>query len=1254
MALNSPGVEVQVIDESFYTPAGAGTVPMLFVATSSNKSNPSGTGTATGTLDSNIGKVYTITSQRDLTDTFGTPLFETDSNQNPVHGGELNEYGLQAAYSALGVTSKVYVARAAVDLSQLTPTASTPTGNPVSGTYWLDSDTSRYGVGEWDAVNQLFVNKTPLVIDDSNADTTLDAGLPKASLGSKGGYAIVIYNYEIKLYFKNTSNAWVLVGTNTETNFGSAISGSTFGSTSWQSSWPVVAGTVATANTGSIFTINGHDVTLGANVTAIGVATSINSLLPQYGVGAKANGSMVELYADVTSEAYTADPTATAHAVLELSTYAVTAGGLNYLVNDLIVVNGGTGDFLTEFKVATVGTTGTITSLILNPGNPVARGEYTVLPPRPTTVQTNGTGSGVALTIDFKIKALEVDAAGNDYTQAPAVTISGNATANAVLTGPSVTSFVITSAGSGYITAPTVSIAPAVSGHGKIRLLDVTGGTLASLGFTAGLYGNVAISIQPHTQYPQYATNKNATGSVYVKTTSPDMGASLLLKYFDGVTESWVTVPAPMFGDAPTAIKSLDTSGGKNIAAGSIFVESNYDHGTGASTSTVKLAEFKIYRRATIGATTISKVLTATTITTSTFQINETVIGSASYVNTATVTIAAGPIENFASAVSAAGLTNVEATYNATTQILTLSHKLGGEFKLLDGTNLPLATLGFTTNTTNLYATGVYEPDGFTLRASNWKPLTYSASYDVPTQTPDDGSLWYSSSYTDIDIMVHNGSTWVGYRNYNHGDGVGATAPLGPIISATMPAYQHDGVTDLANGDIWISTADMELYGQNISVWSSSLSKWILQDVTDQTSPTGWVFADARWATAGSSTEPAAITQLLLSDYLDPDAPEPAEYPQGMKLWNLRRSGFNVKKYLTDYLNLSANDGTNLRYNDEDMAGYAADRWVSVSPNNENGSGAFGRHAQRGLVVKELKSLIDTNVAIRDTDTLTCNLIATPGYSEVIANMVSYNLDRGQTALVIGDTPFRLKANGTDLAAWGTNANLALDNGDAGAVTYDEYLAMFYPSGYTSDNLGNYIVVPPSHMMLRTIITSDQKSYQWFAPAGIRRGGVDNATSVGYLVNGEFQVAPLPQNLRDVMIQTAKINPIATLPGAGLVNFGNLTRAKAASSLDRINVARLVCYLRRQLDILARPFLFEPNDRITRNEIKGSVESFLLELVGQRALYDFIVVCDESNNTPSRIDQNQLWVDIAVEPVKSVEFIYLPLRLKKTGSIAAL
>jgi hypothetical protein len=297
--------------------------------------------------------------------------------------------------------------------------------------------------------------------------------------------------------------------------------------------------------------------------------------------------------------------------------------------------------------------------------------------------------------------------------------------------------------------------------------------------------------------------------------------------------------------------------------------------------------------------------------------------------------------------------------------------------------------------------------------------------------------------------------------------------------------------------------------------------------------------------------------------------------------------------------------------------------------------------------------LIDTNQSIRDTDTVIFNLIACPGYPEAIQNMVAFNVDRGQTAFVVGDTPFRLQPNGTELNNWGFNTALAFDNGEEGAVSYDEYMAMFYPSGFTNDNLGNSIVVPPSHMMLRTIVNSDAKSFQWFAPAGTRRGTVDNATSVGYITSeGEFKTTALPQNLRDVLAGV-KVNPIATIPGSGIVNFGQYTRARNASALDRINVARLVAYLRRQLSLLVKPFLFEPNDRITRNEIKQATESFLLELVGQRALYDFLVVCDESNNTPTRVDRSELWLDIAIEPVKAVEFIYIPLRLKNTGDIQA-
>jgi phage tail sheath protein FI len=189
-------------------------------------------------------------------------------------------------------------------------------------------------------------------------------------------------------------------------------------------------------------------------------------------------------------------------------------------------------------------------------------------------------------------------------------------------------------------------------------------------------------------------------------------------------------------------------------------------------------------------------------------------------------------------------------------------------------------------------------------------------------------------------------------------------------------------------------------------------------------------------------------------------------------------------------------------------------------------------------------------------------------------------------------------------------------------------------------------------MMMRTIALSDQVSFPWFAPAGTRRGGISNATSVGYIdaATGEFQTVALNEGQRDTLYGL-KINPITFFNGVGLVNYGQKTRARNASALDRINVARLVVYLRSQLNKLARPYIFEPNDKITRDEVKQAVESLLLELVGLRALYDFAVVCDETNNTPARVDRNELYVDIAIEPIKAIEFIYIPLRVKNTGEI---
>ena len=1100
--LNSPGVQVSIVNESFYTPAAPGTVPLIVVASASNKSNPSGT-TAPGTTTANAGKVWTITSQRDLTDTFGTPLFYTDASGNPIHGGELNEYGLQAAYSLLGVSSQAYVVRAPIDLGSLTAKSSVPTGAPADGAYWLDTSNTLFGIFEWDSVKKTFTNKVPAVIDESNATTRFNTveKEPKTEFGVIGQYAVTtnLPEQESHAFYKNSNGNWVEIGSVGESNF-SGGSSDTFVSTVWSTSWPTATGAVGSTTTSSgTLTINTVNITVNSGWTPSSVAILVNTSLQTSGVGAKVTKSgALAIYADATAK-------------------------------------------------------------------------------------SNGTLADGA------------------------VAITGDA------------------------------------------------GLLADLGLTAKTYFGPTVKVAPHTAHPASGqTGATASGSVYVKTTTPNTGANWVVKKYSASSAAFSLVKSPIYADGASATYNLDkVGGGANIPVGTLFIESNYDHGDYTTSSLPTVANFKIQRRAAVLPTVITSVAHTGTVTvtgTSTFEISVTTPGATGYSSFVTITPASPyALADVIQAINTSNISNINASQNDDGSV-SITHVTGGEILFKDTYGV-LGQLGISTATSNFYTLGDYEPTGATAKASNWKPLTFTASPISLSSTPANGQLWYSSIIDQMDIMVHNGSTWKGYKNV-YPD----TDPAGPIVSATKPTTQTDG-TALVDGDIWVSTADIESYGQDMYVYDGDALAWVLQDTTDQTSPTGWVFADARWATSGDATDASTIKELLASDFLDPDAPDPALYPRGMRLVNLRRSGFNVKQYVKDYININSNNGINLRMN-APMDGssmttpYATARWVSVSPNQPEGNGSFGRHAQRSFVVSSLKATIDGSVSVRDVDTIAFNLITCPGYPEAIQNLIGLNADRGNSAFIIGDTPFRLKPNGTDIQAWGLNSNGALDNGDKGAVSYNEFMGMFYPSGYTNDLAGNYITVPPSHMMLRTIVNSDAKSYPWFAPAGIRRGGVDNATAVGYLENGEFKSTAIPQGLRDVMAK-AKINPIANLTGAGIVNLGQYTRASGASALDRINVARLIAYLRRQLDVLSRPYLFEPNDKITRSEIKNSVQSLLLELVGQRALYDFIVVCDESNNTPARIDRSELWLDIAIEPVKAVEFIYIPVRIVNTGAIKA-
>jgi Phage tail sheath C-terminal domain len=514
--------------------------------------------------------------------------------------------------------------------------------------------------------------------------------------------------------------------------------------------------------------------------------------------------------------------------------------------------------------------------------------------------------------------------------------------------------------------------------------------------------------------------------------------------------------------------------------------------------------------------------------------------------------------------------------------------------------------------------TVIYEWDG-----TAWIPLTYTASNTAPFGQPANGTLWYNTQLK-VDIMVGNGQIWQGYRR-----AYPATDPNGPIIDGSMPTTQSDGFTPLATNDIWVDSSALPypvLYR-----YDASTTSFALIDNTNHSSPAGIIFTDARWNSNGQSTGSQDESAMVLSNYVDSDAPNAELYPAGLLLFNTRYSTYNVKQYVANaFPTLSAP--------------YNTWTWETTSGNAPDGTPYMGSRAQRAMVARALNSSLVSNQSIRG-DAIYYNLLATPGYIECLPAMTELNLDRKDTAFIIADPPGELPADTTSLQNWASNANNAALDGPDGLTTASPYAGIYYPWALAVNLDGNNVFVPPSEMALRTYAYNDQVAYPWFAPAGFNRGLVTGVNSVGYLkTDGTYQPVSLNQGQRDVLYVN-KINPISFIPNRGLVIFGQKTLNPIATALDRVNVARLINYLAYNLNILAQPFLFEPNDNQTRQAVTTTFNSFMGNLVGLRALYDYVVVCDSTNNTPARIDANELWIDIAIKPEKAIEFIYIPIRI---------
>ena len=311
------------------------------------------------------------------------------------------------------------------------------------------------------------------------------------------------------------------------------------------------------------------------------------------------------------------------------------------------------------------------------------------------------------------------------------------------------------------------------------------------------------------------------------------------------------------------------------------------------------------------------------------------------------------------------------------------------------------------------------------------------------------------------------------------------------------------------------------------------------------------------------------------------------------------------------------------------------------------GSGSFGGSFAGGVAATSLVQLMNENITgsniqgftaddykiafklLENKDEYQFNVLLAPGVTldnAASTNMISTCEGRGDAIAVVDTKLYGQVVSAAASAAAGQSSNYA--------ATYWPWIQLF------SSALGKAVWSPASTVMGGVFAFNDQVGAEWFAPAGLNRGGVPS------VLRAERK---LTQNDRDVLY-AANVNPLATFPGEGVVVFGQKTLQRKATALDRVNVRRLLIALKGYIGQVANNLVFEQNTNVTRNRFLAQVNPYLESVVQRQGLYAYKVVMDDTNNTPDVIDRNQLVGQIYIQPTKTAEFIILNFNVLPTGA----
>jgi phage tail sheath protein FI len=289
--------------------------------------------------------------------------------------------------------------------------------------------------------------------------------------------------------------------------------------------------------------------------------------------------------------------------------------------------------------------------------------------------------------------------------------------------------------------------------------------------------------------------------------------------------------------------------------------------------------------------------------------------------------------------------------------------------------------------------------------------------------------------------------------------------------------------------------------------------------------------------------------------------------------------------------------------------------------------------------------------SVADPEVIEMNLAAIPAQTqEGLTTHLVRTCEERADALAVIDLPsaFQPREDAEKIERLNTSSTIkTLVNGLRSRNLNSSYGCAFYPWVRARDTInGQFLWLPPSVAAIGTFSSSQRRTQVWFAPAGFNRGGLTEGSAGIPVVDVAHQ---LRRKDRDDLY-AANINPIAKFPAEGVVIFGQKTLQVTPSALDRINVRRLMIFVKKRISQIASGLLFDPNVQQTWKRFIAQVNPFLADVKTNFGLSDYKVVLDDTTTTPDLVDRNILYAQIYLKPTRAIEFIAIDFNITRTGA----